>query len=594
MKSKSKIIGLLFFFTLLATTITLLTVSASAAESDVAKITASDGTTVGTYTNFGDALSNWTDGTTLTLLNNVTYEDEIIITQKSVTLDLDGKELTIPSSNYGIRVGNYGANYDSIIPGTLTIKDSATNGKITSDALILVCDTLYFISGSTNCKITIDTTGTAYIQDGNISPLSNRLSAIDNRGTLDISGGTLSGRYGIWTYSNSITKISGSPTIIGTDYNQNNTGCAIFNQGTLSIYGEPTLIGGSINDITTTSSPITIGANPKNSTWKIWLGNYYDKSELGIFAKPAENFTIDPTKFVCPLEGYDVLTNTNGELVICQHSDDDLDHVCDKECGTNTVNIDKHIDGDDQDHLCDYGCKLIADEGCHDTDNDSDHKCDECGADNISQHFDSDSDGDHKCDECGADNISQHLDSESDGDHLCDNGCGTVFEDCTPDADDGDCTTDIKCSVCKKTLTAGADSHTGGTATCTAKAKCDVCKKEYGEVLTHSHSKEFKFDENNHWNECVCGDKTNVASHKDADYDTKCDFCAYEMPLDDPSAPTPDLPEPSSPTNKEETDTDEESENPTQSGGCGSTIALSTLAVIGLLGTAIVIKKKEN
>ena len=98
MKSKSKIIGLLFFFTLLATTMTLLTVSASAAESDVAKITASDGTTVGTYTNFDDALSNWTDGTTLTLLNNVTYEDEIIITQKSVTLNQ-------PCSTWHIKVG---------------------------------------------------------------------------------------------------------------------------------------------------------------------------------------------------------------------------------------------------------------------------------------------------------------------------------------------------------------------------------------------------------------------------------------------------------------------------------------------------------
>ena len=568
MKSKSKILKVLFFFTLLVAAITLLTVSASASESDIAKITTSDGTTVGTYTNFDDALSNWTDGTTLTLLNNVTYDNEIIITQKSVTLDLDGKELNI--QNHKIRVGDNGY-YENLISGTLTIKDSSTGGKITSTSSIYVDDTLHFMSGATNCKIYITRKGTAYISGGNISLSSNSTSAVENTGTLYVSGGTLSGRYGIWTYSSSTTEISGSPIIIGKDLNQNNPGEAIYNQGSLYIHGEPTISGGSINDITTIN-PIILGTNPKNSTWRICLGFYTNKSELGVFAKPAENFTIDPTKFVCCFEGYHILTNRNGEMVICQHSDDDLDHVCDKECGTTTINIDKHIDGDDQDHLCDYGCKLIADEGCHDADLDGDHKCDECGADNISQHFDSD----------------------SDGDHLCDNGCGTVLEDCYPDADDGDCTTDIKCSVCKKTLTAGADSHTGGTATCTAKAKCDVCKKEYGEILTHSHSKEFKFDENNHWNECVCGNKTNVASHKDTDYDTKCDFCAYEMPLDDPSAPTPDLPEPSSPTNKEETDTDEESENPTQSGGCGSTIALSTLAVIGLLGTAIVIKKKEN
>ena len=570
MKIRSKIIGLLFLCALIATALTTLTVSASAADGDVAKITkTSDGTDVGSYANFDDALSNWPDGTTLTLLDNVTYEGDITVTDKNVTLDLGGKSLTINSS-YNILVGNI--NYDNFIvtPGTLTVSDSTEGGKIISEERIIVYDTLYFTNATLEKGINVESNGTAYISGGTIHEIDNSYNAIYNSGSLYVSGGTITGRYAIWTYSGSTTVISGSPTIIGKDMNSYNPGGSIYNQGTLSIYGEPTLSGEGHGEIIT-HSPITLGTQPKDSSWKISLGDMSTASELGVFAKPAENFTIDPAKFACIFEGYDLVTNENGELVIHQHSDDNLDHVCDKECGAVTVNIDKHVDGDDQDHLCDYGCKQIADEGCHD----------------------SNKDGDHKCDECGADNISQHLDSNNDGDHLCDNGCGAVLENCTPDADDGDCTTDIKCSVCKKTLTAGADSHTGGTATCTAKAKCAVCQKEYGEILAHSHSKEFKLDENNHWNECVCGDKANTAPHSDTDYDAKCDSCGYAMPLDDPSAPTPDLPEPSAPTEKEETET-ADSEKPTEKGGCGSSVAISALAIVGIIGTAIVLKKKED
>ncbi len=71
----------------------------------------------------------------------------------------------------------------------------------------------------------------------------------------------------------------------------------------------------------------------------------------------------------------------------------------------------------------------------------------------------------------------------------CD-ACGTSYGELTtdhvPNEDDGDCTTPIKCSVCGKTITEGADNHTGGTATCTAKAKCSVCGKTYGDLLEHT------------------------------------------------------------------------------------------------------------
>ena len=70
-------------------------------------------------------------------------------------------------------------------------------------------------------------------------------------------------------------------------------------------------------------------------------------------------------------------------------------------------------------------------------------------------------------------------------------------------------------------------AHSGGTATCTAKAKCEICQTEYGSVAGHAYGIEFKTDAENHWKECACGDKANVAPHVDTDSNGKCDSCNY-------------------------------------------------------------------
>ena len=53
----------------------------------------------------------------------------------------------------------------------------------------------------------------------------------------------------------------------------------------------------------------------------------------------------------------------------------------------------------------------------------------------------------------------------------------------------------------------------------------------------HDHGSEWKTDAENHWNECECGDKANVAPHADENNDEKCDTCGYDMPV---SAAEPD------------------------------------------------------
>ena len=46
---------------------------------------------------------------------------------------------------------------------------------------------------------------------------------------------------------------------------------------------------------------------------------------------------------------------------------------------------------------------------------------------------------------------------------------------------------------------------------------------------THTYSTEWSTDETNHWHECTCGDKKDVAAHKDANNDHKCDVCGKKM-----------------------------------------------------------------
>ena len=80
-------------------------------------------------------------------------------------------------------------------------------------------------------------------------------------------------------------------------------------------------------------------------------------------------------------------------------------------------------------------------------------------------------------------------------------------------------------------------AHSGGTATCTAKAVCTTCNTAYGEIATHTHGTEFKNDATNHWNECECGDKANVAAHADTDNNGKCDTCGYDISAQAPDDP---------------------------------------------------------
>ena len=117
------------------------------------------------------------------------------------------------------------------------------------------------------------------------------------------------------------------------------------------------------------------------------------------------------------------------------------------------------------------------------------------------------------------------------------------------------------------------------------------------ETIPHDHSfgTDFETDAENHWNECACGDKANVAAHADENNDQKCDACGYEMPANiaDPDT-TPD-PDNSDTTPKEEdsdtTSKEEDSDTTSEGDDSDSTSdesseskkGLSTGAIIGIV-----------
>ena len=73
------------------------------------------------------------------------------------------------------------------------------------------------------------------------------------------------------------------------------------------------------------------------------------------------------------------------------------------------------------------------------------------------------------------------------------------------------------------------EAHKGGTATCTDLAVCSVCSASYGEIEKHDHAT-LKKNETAHWYECVCGDKKNIQNHipgaeATETTDQKCTVC---------------------------------------------------------------------
>ena len=55
--------------------------------------------------------------------------------------------------------------------------------------------------------------------------------------------------------------------------------------------------------------------------------------------------------------------------------------------------------------------------------------------------------------------------------------------------------------------------HEGGHATCTELAVCTKCGEPYGDYLDHTFANNFTHNNAQHWKECYCGTKDELANH---------------------------------------------------------------------------------
>ncbi|MBQ3045502.1 MAG: leucine-rich repeat protein, partial [Clostridia bacterium] len=186
----------------------------------VASVTDKDGNAVGTYKTFADAITAAQDseGSTVTLLDDVTLTEEQDISSGKFTLDLNGKTLlnetaaaiciesdadvTIKDSGEGGTIESKADTWNTVYNyGTLTVESGIIKGEggISNSR----SGTLNFKSG----KIEADTYyaignyGTAYIYNGSFKSVSS--GAIENRSdsTVYVYGGEFSGSAGIVNHS---------------------------------------------------------------------------------------------------------------------------------------------------------------------------------------------------------------------------------------------------------------------------------------------------------------------------------------------------------------------------------------------------------
>ena len=143
--------------------------------------------------------------------------------------------------------------------------------------------------------------------------------------------------------------------------------------------------------------------------------------------------------------------------------------------------------------------------------------------------------------------------SSDDDNHWHECECGDKIDEDSHSGNTADCSNPSVCETCKKELApADPDNHTGETEVknqkdateyedgYTGDIYCKDCEEliESGEVIPakhkHDYSDEWSSDDDNHWHECECGDKTDKGSHSFED--GICSTCGLAVEEDKPTS----------------------------------------------------------
>ena len=285
------------------------------------------------YTTFDEALTNWTDGTTLTLLTDITGLTERIKTfAKGLTLDLNGHKIE-SSDNWTIWVdGDSGSE--------LTIRDTKGGGYIQGCVYAVAGGSTLRLESGTVEEVTAN--GDFTMTGGRIVCENDIALYVNAYVNVLISGGEISGKHGVYgSIANNIT-VTGIAKITATN------GYAIYSRFVAEtiIDGTP-ILNGTKGEIST-EKKIIFNTQPADDTvWHVAIDTEYNKD--GIFATPGEGIALDISRFASSMEGYELKQNAKGELLLCNHqtayvavsNDDGSTHKTTCTCGE--VVIEEHV-----------------------------------------------------------------------------------------------------------------------------------------------------------------------------------------------------------------------------------------------------------
>ena len=245
------------------------------------------------YPTFAEALNYWTEGTTLTLLGDVSYTGIPSLTDNGMKLHLNGYTLTLNGFNSNIPRIEVGiSDPHGVDAGSL---DIVGPGRI---------------NGTIECR-----ESTVTMENVTVNSNYNALDII-GESAVTINDCTLQGgQFGIENRG-SVT-LNGTNTVTARDKDAYVLGAAIRNYGTVTINGTLTLTGGSRGEIQLSSDANVILNTQPNGIWRM------NKEGGGTVAVPGQGITLDVASFASATPGYKVRKAENGsiELVACDHAD---------------------------------------------------------------------------------------------------------------------------------------------------------------------------------------------------------------------------------------------------------------------------------
>ena len=242
-------------------------------------------TLVGAYSNFADALAAVQDGQTIRLLSNIEYNTGIVITGKSITIDLNGFTLNVTnSSGHGLEVGAGGELWliGRDTGGKFNVKGNGTNkqGVYAHSGGKAEVSTAYAMMnwGDIERGAYATGAGTVITVYGNVN--SDTFYAIEaaDGATLTVYGNTLAGAGMI---------ARGVGTTVTVYGNSGGGGTGVFAYDGARVFVGGNVIGGGAGVYVSTGAQVTINGTVKATSGdKVYVqfslgGGKYDNKMQG-------------------------------------------------------------------------------------------------------------------------------------------------------------------------------------------------------------------------------------------------------------------------------------------------------------------------